>query len=326
MKFKAVLNDTKILLCALSVCKSIHRNCIVRLQASRIRFFTNVDPSDGVQVWLSSRTDYIFSEFHCDSSYKEKSITCEILDMAQLHQTIKLADSRGKSQSGQASLRLSKAADTKQPLLKIFIQGTPGMPDLVYDVPVRILSDAEIESIQAPPLDDERLQIAVPNLTELTTFVEKLRNTSCDLVTFSAQESALSLPGYEERVPPLGHKRDRESSRPLATLIVHAENFRGSFSLRYDDVEMVEQPQDSNDSHNSNEEEEEETRRGGSARLRSASISVEIKRFSRFFSMVKEVLPTQVSLYLMDKKSLVLSVRGVGGTTLAAYIPATFIG
>lgn len=351
MKFKATLEDPKGLFGVLQVCRSIRRGCIIRLQEKRTRFFTNVEVTDGVQVWVGCRTDYLFTDFRLDSSYKEHSITCEVLDLNQLYHVIKQAEARERhhSKAYQTVIRLARTGS--QPLLKLSMQGVQGQPDLSYDVPVRILSDREIESMSAPPLEDDRVQVVVPNLTELTTFIDKLKSTSCDSVTFAAQGKPIVLLTG-------GHKRGRgstgsDSSVPLmATLVIHAEHFLGSFSLKYDAVELLPQPRttphrsrrtelagevgegegegvggntpqpgDDNDDNDAERDEEEEEE-WMHPEDHKATVTVEIKEFARFFSAVKEIQPTRVSMYLVDQSALVLSVYASGNTTMVAYIPA----
>lgn len=336
MKFKAKLEEPRAFLGILQICRSIQRDCIVRLQSSRTRFFTTVDLLDGVQVWMGCRTDFLFSDFRCDSHYAEQSITCEILSMQQLMHILKQADMRQHSnRTNPPIMRLAR--NGSKPVLKLTMQGASQyLPDLSYDVPIRILSDAEIERMQAPPLEDDHVQVVVPNLFELATFVDKIKSSACDSITFSAQAFSSELSRDDEHGGDrAGYKRGRSSGTvgpQLATFHVLADNYLASFSLMYDAVEMIPRPRDREGEGEEDGVEEEE---GGSARRRphstngvddecsAATVSVEVKKFARFFSAVREITPTRMSLYLVDQRALVLSVQASGNTTMVAYIPAT---
>ncbi|KAG5478817.1 hypothetical protein CUR178_05396 [Leishmania enriettii] len=328
MRFKATLKDAKGLLGVLQVCRSIQRDCIVRLQSERVRFFSNASAADGVQVWMRCKSSFLFSQMICDSGYEEHSITCEVLDLAQLIHIVKQAEARERSQQGAAShvqIRLSRKG--RCPLWRVAMQGLSGQPDVTFDVPLRILGDREIKSLLPPPLQRQHLQILVPDMLELTTFIDKLKNTAADSVTFSAR--VLTPPatrrGTEDAMAEgdeggagvhHGVKRPRiKDTIPLASLLIYAEHFMARFSLKYDAVELVQQPEREDDGGVDDD--------GGTADdIRVATVMVETRKFARFFSAVKELDPVKISMYLMDHRALVLSVFAIGNTAMVAYIPA----
>ncbi|TPP51391.1 Hus1-like family protein [Leishmania donovani] len=276
MRFKATLKDAKGLLGVLQVCRSIQRDCIVRLQSERIRFFSNTNAADGVQVWMRCQSSFLFSDMVCDSGYDEHSITCEVLDLAQLIHIVKQAEARERSHQGTTSrVQMRLARNGRYPLWRVAMQGLSGQPDVSFDVPLRILGDREIQSLSPPPLEKQHLQILVPDMLELTTFIDKLKNTAADSVTFSARVLMPPTPrrgaedgeaedadgGAEVR---RGVKRPRvKDTLPLASLLIYAEHFMARFSLKYEAVELT-------------------------------------RKFARFFSAVKELDPMKMSMYLVD--------------------------
>lgn len=315
MKFKAKLEDPRALSGVLQICHSIQSDCIVRLQSRRTRFFiTRADNLD-VQVWMGCPTEFLFKDFRCDSHYKEQSITCKILALQQFMHILKQAN--GRHGENVTIMRLARNGNT--PILKLTMQGaSQNLPDLSYDVPVGILSDRDIESIQTPPLDPDHVQVVIPSFAELTTFVDKIKSSACDCVTFNVQGYSSAVSGGG------GHKRGRDtgSAAPrLGLFQIYAENVIASFSLKYDAVEMIPRPRDDSDAdadseqgHNEQAKEDEEER--------AATVTVEVKKFAKFLSAIKEINPTRASLYLVAERALVLSVHAPGSTNMVAYIPA----
>ncbi|AYU78909.1 Checkpoint protein HUS1 [Leishmania donovani] len=329
MRFKATLKDAKGLLGVLQVCRSIQRDCIVRLQSERIRFFSNTNAADGVQVWMRCQSSFLFSDMVCDSGYDEHSITCEVLDLAQLIHIVKQAEARERFHQGTTSrVQMRLARNGRYPLWRVAMQGLSGQPDVSFDVPLRILGDREIQSLSPPPLEKQHLQILVPDMLELTTFIDKLKNTAADSVTFSARVLMPPTPrrgaedgeaedadgGAEVR---RGVKRPRvKDTLPLASLLIYAEHFMARFSLKYEAVELVEHPEREDDDEGDDDD-------GDAVNdVRIATVMVETRKFARFFSAVKELDPMKMSMYLVDRRALVLSVFAVGNTAMVAYIPA----
>ncbi|KPI86060.1 hypothetical protein ABL78_4862 [Leptomonas seymouri] len=331
MRFKAVLKDAKGLLGALQVCRSIQRDCIIRLHPERTRIFSNITVADGVQVWMGCKSSFLFADMICNSNNAEQSITCEVLDLAQLLHIVKQAEVRERAHpsASQVLMRLTKSG--KRPLLKVSMDGLSGQPDLCFDVPLRILTDRDIQGMAPPSLEKRRLKVMVPDILELTTFIDKLKNTAADNVTFSARVLTPAVPRpsmededeeYEEYAEGCandggaGNRRNRKRRResgvlPYASLVIYAEHFMARISLKYEAVQLMEMPA----APNFKEVEADATG--------DATVTVETRKFARFFSTVKDISPDEICMYLVDRRALVLSVYAAGNnTTLVAYIPA----
>ncbi|KAG5504343.1 hypothetical protein JKF63_04792 [Porcisia hertigi] len=330
MRFKATLQDAKGLLGVLQVYRSIQRDCIVRLQSERVRFFSSTNTADGVQVWIKCQSSVLFSEMVCDSRYDEHSITCEVLDLAQLIHIVKQAEARDRSHQGNTSrVQVRLARNGRCPLWRVAMQGLSGQPDVSFDVPLRVLGDREIQSLFPPPLKHQHLHIMVPDMLELTVFIDKLKNTAADNVTFSARvvTQSTSQRGAESNEAGVndddctrvchGVKRLRDKGVPRpASLLIRAEHLMARFSLKYEAVELIEPLECEDGSGHDGED-------GGSVDdVRMATVVVDTRKFARLFSAVKELDPEKMSMYLMHHRALVLSVFARENTTMVAYIPA----
>lgn len=210
------------------------------------------------------------------------------------------------------------------------MQGLAGQPDLSFDVPLQILSDLQIQSITAPPLERKRLQVIIPDMAELTTYIDKLKNTAADNVEFFAR--VLPDRSQQEQHGRAGSKRGRvsASSAGRATLVIHAEHHMASFSLKYDAVELLEQPGSCSSGEDTEAEEDEHRSSHHRSQMeqhddgggQTATVAVDIKYVARFLSSVRDVEPIKISMYLMDKRALVLSLFANGNTTVVSYIPS----
>ncbi|CCW68255.1 unnamed protein product [Phytomonas sp. Hart1] len=328
MKFKASLQDPHMLLRVLQVCCRIQRGCLIQLHSTRTRFFTKVGTVDGVQVWVGCHTKSLFSDFRCDSHDEEQSITFEVLDISQFIHSIKQAGMRPRWSAEAKPLVMRLGRSGKRPVLKLTMQGHQGLPDLSYDNPIRIFSKREIEGMRTPSLGDERLQVVIPNVVELTTFVERLKNAQCEHVTFSAQRHTPSVDALHSSV--LNSKtRNSQNGRvsngaalapPHATLMISAGNFFANFALSYDAVEMIPRKDSDTDNAQNDENDSEEE---NIEEPHAVVVMVGVKKFARFFSSVRDIDPTRTSVYLVHNAALVLSVYTSNGTTMVAYIPAS---
>ncbi|KEG08487.1 HUS1 checkpoint protein [Trypanosoma grayi] len=320
MKFKATVRDQRTLAGVCQACRSIQQRCVVKLHPARVRFFTMAQATDGMQVWAGCRTESVFSDFQSQSRNADNAIYCEVADLARLVHILRQAE-----RCPHVGVKLTSNA-ARRPALRVSLQGVLPHLDISHDVPVRVLSEAEVLSISAPPLTSEVLQLALPSLTELTLFVDKVRGTSCERMTFTAQGNAR---------PPRSTAADGGGGA-TCSLVIEAECFLGSFALKYNAVPLCERDDDDE------EEEEEEAEEGGDekadgavknrdrkrrrrekddAGMLHATVEVEVRRFARFLA-IKEVTPLQVMLHLVDGKAVVLSVAAAGGTTLVGYMPA----
>ncbi|PWU85109.1 putative Checkpoint protein HUS1 [Trypanosoma cruzi] len=301
MKFKATVRDQRTLASVCQACRGIQRRCVIKLHPTRIRFFTSTQFADGMQVWAGCRTQAIFSDFQSQSQLQENAIFCEVADISQLFHIMRQAE-----RCPNVTIKLTKNA-ARRPALRVSMQGVRPHLDISHDVPVRVLSELEVRNISAPPLESEVVQIVLPCLTELSKFVDKVRSTSCDRMTFTVRDN----------------ERADGAAATSCTLVVLAECFLASFALKYSSVKKCER-EGENDADFDGEGDGnggDKPKHRDDKSMAYASVSVEVRRFARFLA-IKEATPLQVVLHLVDGKAVVLSVFASGGTTLVGYMPA----
>ncbi|RNC54681.1 HUS1 checkpoint protein [Trypanosoma cruzi] len=301
MKFKATVRDQRTLASACQACRGIQRRCVIKLHPTRIRFFTSTQFADGMQVWAGCRTQAIFSDFQSQSQLQENAIFCEVVDISQLFYIMRQAE-----RCPNVTIKLTKNA-ARRPALRVSMQGVRPHLDISHDVPLRVLSELEVRHISAPLLESEVVQIVLPCLAELSRFVDKVRSTSCDCMTFTVRDN----------------ERADGAAATNCTLVVLAECFLASFALKYSSVQKCEREGD-NDADFDGEGDSnggDNLKHRDDTSIAYASVSVEVRRFARFLA-IKEATPLQVVLHLVDGEAVVLSVFASVGTTLVGYMPA----
>ena len=287
MKFKATVRDTRTLSAVCHTSRSFQKKCIIKLHPQKLRFICSTTASDGSQAWTSCRTEALLSDIRLESR-NDNTIFFEVLDMNQLLQGLKCAE-----RSHNVCMKLAKI-DTRQ-VLKLTMQAQAASThDVSHDTAIRILSEADIDAIVAPPLESNVLQIALPSLGDIALFIDKLKLAGCAEMTFSAKVSL--------------------ESPSTNSLVVSADTFTASYSIRYENVEhiMRNKKRDAADDDDGGGDEEE---------LLEGSVTVEIKKFCRFLA-VREVSPQRIIFHLVPERAAVLSAYAAGDTNLVFYIPA----
>lgn len=282
MKFKAHVRDPRSLAAICSTSKAFNRRCIVKLHSQRLRFISNHMNRDGSQVWTSCRSDAFLGEMRIESR-RDNEIFLEISDISQIITALKCAET-----ASNVVMRLAKADNEE--FLRFTMHNRATHHDISHDVIVRVLTEAELSTVVAPPLESKLLQVYLPSLPDIASFVEKVRNNGCTHITFT--------------VTILESDASDDPNRPqMATLTLVADSFVTSFVLHYPSVETG--PAHSRDNP-----------------LRKSAATVEAKLLSKFIS-VKEVAPLRMVAHVVDSRAIVISAFSSGDTNVVYYMPAT---
>lgn len=305
MKFKAVIKDSRTFAAVCRSSQSFQKRCIIKLQEDRVRFITSTGVTDGTQIWTSCRVSTLFSEFRIESS-RQNIIFIEVPDMSILSYALKNCE-----RALNPTLKLARS-DQGASLLKLSYQHSVTHHDASYDIPIRVLGDADIDGIVAPPLERDVLQVVLPNLSETALFLEKARAaTQGSMLTFTLQRG--------------------QPGRGGSSLTLTTHTMTASFSLQYQNVDIPSSTKDGRkrgrEEHDGDEAglhdvEEEEA---DADELQSSTVSIDAKRFVRFLS-VREVNPVKVVAHLVNQRAVVLSAYASGETNLVYYIPAMAAG
>ena len=300
MKFRAGLRDAQPLHALCSVIKSFSRRALLKLHATQLRIIAlpadTATAMDGAQVWASMRADAVFGDIRVESKH-DNSVYCEVPDMAALCWVLKQCE----RQVG-VVMKLAKVGSRQ--ILSVSIQ--QGRVDAVHEVPIRVLPDAEIARIQAPPLAEDVAAVLLPPLADIAAFVDCARTANCATCTLTLAPTGAPPAGATA----LHHDEDLLADAPgratTAALALVAEGPTLTFDSQYATVHAAPgttistaQPQ--------------------------ISVAVDVRRLSRFMA-VRDMHPSQVVGHVDHRRALVITVAAASGSNLIFYLPAVIRG
>jgi hypothetical protein len=302
MKFRAALRDARALHAVCNTIRSFSRKALLKLHATQMRIIAlPSEAADGAQLWTSVRTDSLFSDVRIESK-NDNSIYCEIPDIGQLVFALKACE-----RSNGVVVKLAKVGSRQ--LLCVSMQSVAVGHDTVHEVPIRVLTDAEVARIAAPPLEVEVSEVYLPPLQDVAAFVECGKAAGCTscIFTLKPDSTRLRAPAASRAVHPddllVDDVRDAGAAAATggeATLTLVADGPTMNFEAAFARV----------------------TAPAGAALPDAVvQVTVDLRRIARFLA-VREVNPTSVTVHLAHRRALVLSAFAGGGTNLIFYLPA----
>eukprot|EP00744_Colponema_vietnamica_P015955 GILI01022369.1.p1 GENE.GILI01022369.1~~GILI01022369.1.p1 ORF type:complete len:282 (-),score=40.64 GILI01022369.1:62-907(-) len=281
MKFKTHVKDPRTLAAICATSKALNKRCILKLHAQRLRFISNNASRDGSQVWTSCKTDAFLGDMKIESR-RDNEIFLEVPDLTQIISALKCAEA-----SSNVLMRLAKADNAE--FLRFTMHNRASHHDISHDVIVRVLTEAELSSVVAPPLESRLLQVYLPSLQDVASFVDKVRNNGCVHITVTVTLLPLAS----------------DNQTQMATLTFVADSFVSSFVLHYPSVEIGPAHRQDN-------------------ALQKASCTIETKLLAKFVT-VKEVAPMRMVAHVVDGKALVISAFAAGDTNIVYYMPSQLL-
>lgn len=319
MKLKAVLRDARLLCDVLELCKTTQQTCTLCLQAGTVRVFSAAETAEAAQIWAECRTSSIFRDFRCQSPYND-SLVCDILDVRHLCHVLKCADRLTPENGYEREVRLSKGSTG--PLLKMSFRSQRGLKSERYDILIRLRSQKEIEEMCVPALDDANsVHVLVPNMSELSHFVDNVHSARCENITFEAREIPCTPGDRGARKSTRGHapqyaSLDVEASHEYASLCLHYKKVKRTPPPGYDDEGDDEGQDVGEGGRGSTSTPSRQEKQAGVSR-----VTLPLRKFAPFAVAVRNVEPTMVSMHLVDEKALVLCFCHARAANVAAYIP-----
>ena len=309
MKFRATLRDARAFLTICVVLRSFSRKALLRLHPDQIRVIAlPSDGGDGAQLWCSCRSASLFSDLRIESK-ADNAIFCEIPDVSQLVFALKACE-----KNTAVVMKLAKI-DGRQ-LLSISMQSIAMGHDTVHEVPIRVLTEAEIARIAAPPIESDVAEIFFPPLSDVTAFIDCAKLAQCASVTIRLEPllpqhrgggADVSGGGAAAGLDPLMVDGTTDATRngghaapTTAAMTLSSEGVTSQLEMHYHCLSAP-----------------------GHAPLPefAVDVTVDLKRLSRFLA-VKDGAPSSVTAHLAHRRALVLSAFAPGEINLVYYIPA----
>lgn len=291
MKFRATMRDARTLLGVCNTIRSFAKRCILKLHASQIRIIAVPSDGDDAQLWTSCRTDTLFVDVRIEAK-SSNAIYCEVPDVAQLVFALRSCD-----RASAIVVKLAKV-DHRQ-LLTLSMQGAGGGHDTVHEVAIRVLTDAEIARITAPPLEADVAEVFFPPLADVAILLDAVRASACTTVKLRLQSES----GGGQRDDLLLSAAPATGGGPTErrTMIIGSEGNTIDFSATFANIHAP----------------------PSAAPLTApVEVAVDLKRLSKFLT-VRDLTPTSVTAHMAHRRALVLSAFAHGDTNIVFYLPAT---
>ncbi|KAG8345048.1 hypothetical protein TRVL_04121 [Trypanosoma vivax] len=332
MRFKATIQDQRMLASMCQVCRRTERgSVVVKLHREELNIFTCATAGNVIRVWASCPTDSVFRDFVAQSTSASRgsrrdsrggdaperegddAILCEIEDTSRLLHALRQAE-----RFQHASIKLTKSSE-ELPVLRVSVKDTQLMVDVSHDVPVQ-LPNRKLMDTNFLTSASDALCITLPGLEELTTFVEKLRIASCERATFIVYTKC----------------HDSESGQLNCNLVVEAESTHASFELEYKSLPLKcfnftdDKTEKGCRMDRENEHDDGDGSRipglAGDCRAERprevlGSISINMRLLGRFFP-IRDLVPHMVYLLVENEDSLKLAIITTENAKLVAHIPA----
>lgn len=303
MRFRASLRDPALLASMCATIRVFSKKALLKLHSQHLRIIAipSTDSADGTQVWSGLRTDSLFSDLRIEA--KSDSIFCEVPDMSQLVFALRSC----ARPSTVVVIKLAKVGSRQ--LLHVAMQNPSTAHDTVHEVPIRVLTEAEVARISAPPLQHDVTELILPPLPCLADFIGCARASNCVSCTIkfvpdggggglnAAGAAAARLRNPDDLlagddVPSGGPETGRLSLLAEAPTMTFETHFGGVCPPA-----------------------------GVTLRAQPVAATVDLRRLARFLA-VRDISPTSLTLHLADRDAVVLTAFAAAGSNLILYLPA----
>ncbi|KAJ1933947.1 Checkpoint protein hus1 [Kickxella alabastrina] len=183
MRFRAALTNATLLLRVVQTMDKLTKTAILKLTRSKLHLIVLTDMDSGLQLWTDITTSALFSDYRIESVHDDEIYLEFTID--NLQRALKSTQTN-TSTSNQCTLRLTKKQHL--PVLSLVIQTQSAMGRemvLTQDVPVRVLTPQQMESIREPMVPDGQVHVMMPSLGSVRSVVERMKSMG-DRVAVSA--------------------------------------------------------------------------------------------------------------------------------------------
>ncbi|KAJ1874595.1 Checkpoint protein hus1 [Coemansia sp. RSA 1722] len=219
MRFRSLLTNSNLLLRVVQSIDKLSKSAILKLTPDKLHIIVITDVDSGLQLWSDVSISALFADYRIESAHSNEIYLEFSID--NLQRALKSAQG-----ALQTTLKLTKKQQL--PVLSLIIQNqsTTGRElVLTQDVPVRVLTPLQMESIREPMVPDGQVHIMMPPLNSVRSVAERMK-TMGDRVAVAANKS--------------GEVRIRVAN-DLVDITTH---FKGLENLSYDSTQQQQQSVD----------------------------------------------------------------------------------
>ncbi|KAL6076666.1 DNA damage checkpoint control protein [Balamuthia mandrillaris] len=186
MRFMAKLTNVNLFIKLVQTIDKIGKSCVVHLTPKKVEFILTSDITDGVQVWSGINSSSLFDEYRIESK-NQNEIAFE-LSLDNLLRGLK---------SGQLAsditLKLAKFDGQPTLCIAVKIQSQQQMMSVVQDIPVKLLTAAQLQQFIEPYLPDPEVYIMLPPLKLMRSVIDRMKNIHDYLIITANMAGDLTL-------------------------------------------------------------------------------------------------------------------------------------
>ncbi|KAJ2720666.1 Checkpoint protein hus1 [Coemansia sp. Benny D115] len=213
MRFRTILSNSNLLLRVVQSIEKLSKSGILKLTPTKLHIIVLTDMDSGLQLWSDLTVSALFSDYRIESVH-ENEIYLEF-SIDNLQRALK---------SAQGALQTTVKLTKKQrlPVLSFVIKNqSMGGRELVLtqDVPVRVLTAQQMDSISEPMVPDGQVHIMMPPIANVRSVAERMRSMG-------------------DRVAVSANKRGEVNVRVANDLVDITTFFRGLENLSYDSTQQ----------------------------------------------------------------------------------------
>jgi len=166
--------------------EKINKQCILYLSPKKIQFIIPGDVTDGMQVWSSASVELLFDNYIIESINDRQiyfTVNCDNLNRAL----------KSGLEASEIIMKLTKK--NNEPFLDFTINKMSAHQNMaiVQDIPVELMTPAQIERHVEPHLDDPVVHIMMPTLRNVRNVVDRMKNISDQLTVKANMGGQLSF-------------------------------------------------------------------------------------------------------------------------------------
>jgi HUS1 checkpoint protein len=160
--------------------------CIMQLNPERLQIVVTSDSSDGMQLWSGVLSQTLFDSYLVESL--NNNVVAFELQVENLEQALKSA----QFSTTECLCKLSKKNGNTYLTFVLEMQ-TAQVMNVVQDVPVRLLTPAQVSMLTEPVLPDPTVHILLPSLKQIKPIVDRLKKLDDVLVIECNMDGTLKM-------------------------------------------------------------------------------------------------------------------------------------
>jgi HUS1 checkpoint protein len=176
MRFFARLIGCALFLRLIQTLEKMGKQCLIHLTRDKVQFIMNSEAGEGVTVWSEITSTVLFDSYRVESM-NNNEVGFEV-SMDNLARCLK---SCSVTSTSDVTMRLAKRGGFPVLSMNVELSGPNGQ-QLVQEIPVHLLSAAQLSAYSEPSVPDPEVYIMIPPLRDLRPVVDRMKNVDDRLI------------------------------------------------------------------------------------------------------------------------------------------------